>query len=203
MGVMDVTTTAQPLDRRRDKAGTASAAATAAEAAVTDIDRQLETLTSLAEQQQQALRRATEEAKRLKRSLKAAEQRRAELAKDRRRAVAKAGRARAKADLAEARYDKEVLAELVRREKEKDRSASRPAAGKELEPAPERAPAVPSSRPVETRTTDSKAADGAAPARSSRRSPVADPPPEKPDEATQTARRTAARKTAKAARLIR
>jgi chromosome segregation ATPase len=128
MGVMDVTTTARPLDRRRDKAGTASAAAAAADAAVTDIDRQLETLSSLTEQQQGALRRAAEETERLKRSLKAAGKRRAELAKERKKAVAKAEQARAKADLAEAKYDKEVLAELVRREKEKDRAAGAPSA---------------------------------------------------------------------------
>ncbi|MGW4940714.1 hypothetical protein ACWEOZ_03880 [Actinoplanes sp. NPDC004185] len=193
MGVIDVTTTARPLDRRRDKAGTANAAAAAADAAVTDIDRQLETLSSLTEQQQGALRRAAEEAERLKRSLKAAGKRRAELAKERKKAVAKAEQARAKADLAEAKYDKEVLAELVRREKEKDRATAQPAAGKELEAAPERAPAVPSS---------SRPAADAPSARSPRRA-AADPPPEKPDEATQSARRTAARKTAKAARLIR
>lgn len=173
MGVITVTTTAQPLDRRRDKAGTAAAAATQAQAAVTDIDHQLETLASLTEQQQQALHRTVEETARLKRSLKAAAKRRAELAKERRQAVAKADRARSKAAAAEAKYDKEVLADLVRREKEKDRAGS-------SAPAPERSRS-----------------------RASRRPATADPAPEHPDEATLTARRTAAGKTAKAARLIR
>ena len=141
---------------------------------MTDIDRQLETLASLTEQQEQALRRAAEEPTRLKRSLKAAAKRRAELTKERRKAVAKAERARAKAALAEAKYDKEVLAELVRREKEKDR------AGSSTGPRSSRGRA--SRRPAATE-------------RAAR--------PEHPDEATQTARRTAARKTAKAARLIR
>jgi hypothetical protein len=162
------------LDRRRDKAGTAAAAATRAQAAVTDIDRQLETLASLTEQQEQALHRTAEEATRLKRSLKAAAKRRAELTKERRRAVAKADRARGKAASAEAKYDKEVLAELVRREKEKDRAGS-------SAPAPEQSRGRASRRPA---TTELAA-------------------PEHPDEATLTARRTAARKTAKAARLIR
>ena len=209
-----MSTNPRPLDRRRDKAGAAGATAAKAEAAVTDIDRQLETVKSLTEQQEQALHRAVEEAERLKRSIKAAGKRRAELVKERQRAVTKAEQARAKADAAEAKYDKEVLADLVRREKEKDRaSSSEPApeeqstAGKELEPAPERAPAVPSRRtPARSSRagTDADQPDSDPPARSSRRSPAADPPPEQVDEGTRTARRTAARKTAtKAARLIR
>jgi hypothetical protein len=208
MGVIAVTTTAGPLDRRRDKAGAAGAAATKAQAAVSDLDRQLETLTSLADQQQQAVRRAAEESDRLKRSIKAAGKRRGELVKERKRAVAKAERARARAASAEAKYDKAVLADLVRREKEKDR-ATATAPGKELQPVPERAPAVPERAPaVPARRSPAKAADGAqadgaAPTRASRRSAAADPPAEQPSEATQTSRRTAARKTAKAARIIR
>ncbi|GAA3351080.1 hypothetical protein GCM10020358_79480 [Amorphoplanes nipponensis] len=124
MGVIAVTTTARPLDRRRDKAGAADAAATRAEAAVSDIDHQLETIAHLTEQQRQALHRAAEERDRLKRSLKAAAKRRAELAKERKKAVAKAARARTRAKAAESKYDREVLADLVRREKEKDRAGS-------------------------------------------------------------------------------
>ena len=201
MGVIAVTTTAGPLDRRRDKAGAAGAAATKAQAAVSDLDRQLETLTSLADQQQQAVRRAAEESDRLKRSIKAAGKRRGELVKERKRAVAKAERARARAASAEAKYDKAVLADLVRREKEKDR-ATATAPGKELQPVPERAPAVPARRSP-AKAADGAQADGAAPTRASRRSAAADPPAEQPSEATQTSRRTAARKTAKAARIIR
>jgi hypothetical protein len=180
MGVIDVTTTARPLDRRRGKADAAGAAAAKAATAVTDIDRQLETIANLTEQQRQARRRAVEEAERLKRSLKAAGKRRAELVKDRKKAVARAERARARAAAAESKYDKEVLADLVRREKEKDRTAATPV--RELEAAPERNPEVRAHR---------------APAKS------AGPEPEQPGEATKTSRRTAARKTAKAARLIR
>jgi hypothetical protein len=166
------------LDRRREKAGSAGAAAAAAQAAVTDIDHQLKTVASLTEQQEQALHRAVEEAARLKRSLKAASKRRTELVQERKKAVVRAERARAKAAAAEAKYDKELLADLVRREKEKDRAET-------PEPADE-TPAEPPAR-----------------ARTSRRPAKADPAPEQPDEATQTSRRTAARKTAKAARLIR
>ncbi len=188
MGVIVVTTTARPLDRRRDKAGAAGAAAAVAEAAVTDIDRQLKTLASLTEQQEQALHRAVDEAARLKRSLKAAAKRRTELAKERKQAVAKAARARAKAADAEAKYDRELLADLVRREKEKDRAGS----------------SAPASAPAEEQSRDSSApAEERSRGREGRQPAAADPAPERPDEATQTARRTAARKTAKAARLIR
>ena len=134
-----MTTTARPLDRRRDKAGSAGAAADAAQAAVTDIDHQLKTVASLTEQQEQALQRAVEETARLKRSLKAASKRRTELVKERKKAVAKAQRARARATAAEVKYDKEVLADLVRREKEKDRASSsepaKPAARTSRRPA--------------------------------------------------------------------
>jgi chromosome segregation ATPase len=119
-----VTGTAQPIDRRRDRAGAAGAAAGKAQAAVTDIDNQLKTIAGLTEQQQQALRHALDEAARLKRSLKAAEKRKGELLKERRKAVAKAEAAQAKAQAAEAKYDKEILADLVRREKERNRAAS-------------------------------------------------------------------------------
>ncbi|MFI7539922.1 hypothetical protein [Actinoplanes sp. NPDC049599] len=118
-----MTTTARPLDRRRDKAGSAGAAAVAARTAVTDIDHQLKTVANLAEQQQLALHRAVEETARLKRSLKAAGKRRSELVMERKKAAARADRARAKAAAAEAKYDKELLADLVRREKEKDRAS--------------------------------------------------------------------------------
>ncbi|MFC3386402.1 hypothetical protein [Couchioplanes azureus] len=121
-----MTATARPLDRRRDRATAAGDAAEKARAAVADLDHQLETIATLTAQQRDSLRRATDEAARLERSLKAAAQRRAELVKDRRKAVARAEKARAKARTAEAKYDKEMLAELVRREKERDRASHPP-----------------------------------------------------------------------------
>jgi chromosome segregation ATPase len=147
MGVMMVT--AQPLDRRREKAGNANTAADKARAAVRDLDDQLKTIAGLTEQQQQSLRRAQDEVARLKRALKAAAKRRAELVQQRRKAVAKADRAKARAEAAEAKYDKEVLAALVRREKEKDRTAA----------APPPAPADPEpEQPREATTTARKTA---------------------------------------------
>jgi chromosome segregation ATPase len=168
-----VSTSTPTLDRRRVKAASADAAADQAKSAVTDIDHQISTITDLTEQQEQALHRARDEITRLKRSLKAAGKRRAELTRQRKKAAAEAARARAKATAAEAKYDKEVLAELIRREKEKDRAAQ-----------PDR---TPDGAPAGTRRT---------PARRG----ATGPEPEQPSEAATTARRTAARRTAKSAR---
>lgn len=189
---MTVTATAQPLERRRDKAAAASAAADKAQAAVTDVDNQLKTLAGLTGQQEQSLRRAVDEAARLKRALKAAAKRRAELVKERKKAVAKANRARRKAKAAETKYDQEVLSDLVRREKERDRAAP-DAAGSRADPAPERS-VTSVARSVAAKVTAAKSA------RTQGRAPAADPPPERESEATTTARRTAASKTAAAAR---
>jgi chromosome segregation ATPase len=142
------------LDRRRAKAGSANAAAAKAQDAVTDIDRQLETVANLVTEQEQALRRAVQEADRLKRSLKAASKRRTELDKERRKAVAKADRAREQAAAAEAKYDKEVLADLVRREKEKDRAA----APSSDTPPPKKASAPAPEQPAESTQTAKRTA---------------------------------------------
>jgi chromosome segregation ATPase len=128
MGVIPVTATDTPLVRRRDKAGAAEEAAEKAQASVTDIDNQLQTLDGLAEQQKQALRRAEDEAARLKRSIKAADKRREQLLRDRKKAVTRAEKAKTKAETAETKYDKQVLAEMVRREKARDRRAAKTAA---------------------------------------------------------------------------
>ncbi|AGZ38903.1 hypothetical protein [Actinoplanes friuliensis] len=176
-----MTSPAQSLDRRRDKASSAGAAADKAQAAVTDIDHQLDTIAGLTQQQKQALRHARDEAERLKRSLAAAAKRQSQLTRQRKKAVAQADKARGKAKAAEAKYDKEVLAELIRREK----AAS---AG----PAPVPADSAPdgSAREVAAKVTAAKASGARPPRR-----PAADPAPEKPSAATTTARRTAARAT--------
>ena len=151
-----MTTTAPPLDRRRAKAAETSAAAEKARTAVTDIDRQLETVGNLTTEQEQALRQAVQEAARLKRSLKAAGKRRAELVKERKKAVAKADRARDRAEAAETKYDKEVLADLVRREKEKDRATAKdkaPASAPRRPAAATPAPEQPAEATQNTRRT--------------------------------------------------
>jgi hypothetical protein len=166
------------LDQRRDKASAAADAAEKAQAGVTELDHRLQTNASLTTQQSQALRNALAEAERLKRSLKVAGKERERLTKARKKAVDRAERAKAKARAADDKYSKSVLADLVRREKEKD--AGRASAGRPPKPATGSAQA------------DSQAVPDAKPA-------VPDPAPEQPNPAVASAIRTAARKTAAAA----
>jgi chromosome segregation ATPase len=128
------------LDRRRDQAAAAADAVEKAEAAVTELDHRLDTNASLTTQQSQALRNAVAEATRLKRALKAGSKEKDRLTKARKKAADRAQRTKAKAKAADDKYSKSVLADLVRREKEKDRAAAgKPAALKSVpSPAPER-----------------------------------------------------------------
>jgi chromosome segregation ATPase len=129
-----------PLDRRRDRAAAAAGAAEKAQAAVTELDHRLETNASLITQQSQALRNALAEASRLKRALKAGAKERDRLAKARKKAAGRAEQSTVKAKAADDKYSQAVLADLVRREKEKDRAE---AAGKPapLKSVPDRSPA--------------------------------------------------------------
>jgi len=200
MGVMTVTATDRTIDRRRDRAGAAGAAAEQAAAAVTDIDNQLKTLADLTEQQHQSLRHAVDEAARLKQSLKAARKRRTELLKAREKAAARAEKARARAEAAESKYDKELLADLIRREKERDRagSATPPQAQTRSDTTPPAQAETPPPAPAVTPppAPDAITPPAKTPARRTRR-PATDPPPERETASTATARRTAARKTAR------
>lgn len=126
------------LDRRRVKAQTAKDTADRAHARVADLDATLRANEAHAERQQIALRRARDETARLKQELKAAAKERAALTAARKKARDKAAKARDKAANAEARYDQVVLAEIVRREK--DRAGVAAAPGKALEPAADKDP---------------------------------------------------------------
>jgi chromosome segregation ATPase len=177
------------LDRRREQATSAARAADKAQSGVTELDNRLQTNTSMTRQQKQALRNAEAEVTRIKRSLKAAAKERDQLTRARKKAVAKVDKARIKAEAADAKYEKSVLADMVRREKIKDRAeAARPPAesssSTELQPVLERSP-VPVKTAAATsvrrgRTTRTATADST----------------ERPDPGTTTAKRTAARKTA-------
>jgi hypothetical protein len=131
---METTVTAPALNRRRDQASAAATAAEKAQAGVTELDNRLKTNATLTTQQSQALRNAVAEANRLKRALKAAAKEKDQLTKARKKAVDKAAKSKAKAAEAEAKYDKTVLAELVRREKEKDRASGSSANGAAARP---------------------------------------------------------------------
>jgi chromosome segregation ATPase len=133
-----------PLDRRRDQASTTAHAAEKAQAGVTELNNRLQTNTNLTTQQSQALRNAEAEANRLKRSLKAGVKERDRLTKAHKRAVAQADKAKAKAKAADEKYSKAVLADLVRREKQKDAARTttpatrQPAVSAVPNPEPER-----------------------------------------------------------------
>jgi hypothetical protein len=112
------------LDRRRDQASAAATAAKKAQKSVTELDSLLKTNARTTRQQTQALHNAVAEVGRLKRALKTATKERGRLTKARTKAVARADKAQAKSKAAESKYDRSVLADLVRREKAKDRADS-------------------------------------------------------------------------------
>jgi hypothetical protein len=209
------------LDNRRAKSSAANAAAEKARAGVTELDHRLQTNANLMEQQAQALRHAESEAKRLKRALKVADTERGRLAKQRAKAAARAAKAQSKAEAAEAKYDQVVLAELVKREKARDRAeatvdpatnapaASRPTPGTPAKdtttatkPAKGTAAADTPGKSTAAATKDTPAKGTTAQRQASPRTDgaVADPPPEQPDPGTAEAVKTAARRTRRAAR---
>jgi len=118
----DTTTTDRrsPLERRRAAASAAAGAAEKARARVAELDRRLQTNATMTTEQSQALRNATAEVARLKRALKGVARERDGLAKDRRKAAGRADKAGAKAKRADDKYSKSMLAEMIRREKDKD-----------------------------------------------------------------------------------
>ena len=136
-----IVTVKTALDSRREKAAAANAAAEQAKAGVAELDNRLQANANQTKQQKQALRNVLAEATRLKRALKNAVKDRDRLTKQRKKAVSRAGKTQAKARTAEARYDKSVLAEMVKREKERDRAAARGQKSTELQPVPDRSPA--------------------------------------------------------------
>jgi hypothetical protein len=146
------------LDRRREQTAAAKDAEEKARTAVTDLANRLQTNADLTEQQKLALRNAEAEAKRLKRSLKTQQRDRDRLAKAHQKALGKAAKATRRAEDLDDKYSKSVLADLVRREKEKDLKA----AGV-TPPEPERAVAADNpARKTAARTTTARATKSAA-----------------------------------------
>jgi hypothetical protein len=209
--VMTVTgSTTSPLDNRRAKSAAANAAAEKARAGVTELEHRLQTNASQIEQQTQALRHAEAEAKRLKRALKVADAERARLTKQRAKAAAQAEKAQARAEAAEAKYDRVVLAELVKREKARDRAEANGSAAPASQPA-DPTPAQTTSnqsasnQSASTRSASTQGSQGTSARRSpargaaQRRAAAPDPPPEQPNPGTAEAVKTAARRTRRAA----
>jgi chromosome segregation ATPase len=125
------------LDRRRDKARAATAAADTARQKVADIDARRTTIDTEIQQHETALQQARDEVKRRTKALKESAGRRDKLRKDRARAVAAATKARRKARAADEKYDRAVLADLLRREKKRDLAEHR-SARPDPKPAPAR-----------------------------------------------------------------
>ena len=202
--------TTSPLDNRRAKSTAANAAAEKARAGVTELEHRLQTNANQIEQQTQALRHAEAEAKRLKRALKVADAERARLTKQRAKAAARAEKAQARAQAAEAKYDQVVLAELVKREKARDRAeAANGTAAPASQPAPAQSASAQSASAQDTPAQDTPAQDtptrrkvtqGTSARVPAQRRAAPDPPPEKPDPGTAEAVKTAARRTRRAAR---
>ncbi|HET6482054.1 MAG TPA: hypothetical protein VFG35_18760 [Actinoplanes sp.] len=140
--------TSKQLDRRREQSAAAKNAAERTRTTVTELDNRLRTNAELTQQQTQALRNAEAEIKRLRRSLKTQARDKERLDKAHRKAVSQAAKAQAKSSAIEAKYGKILLAEMVDREKERDRavlqkSSSTPAAAPVSPALPAVVPPVP------------------------------------------------------------
>jgi chromosome segregation ATPase len=105
------------LDRRRDRAEAARKAAEAAQARVADLDAQLAAGEAQLREHEAALEQARQEITRRKQAIKATGRQRGKLQKARDAAWRAAAKSRRKAVVADAKYDKVVLADMVRREK--------------------------------------------------------------------------------------
>jgi chromosome segregation ATPase len=148
------------LDRRRNKAQAAKDAADRAQANVAELDARLSALTTQTQQDQSALQRAQDEVTRLKRAVKAAAKEGATLQARRKKASAAVLKSQAKAQAAEARYDEAVLAEIVRREKDRDRAAASTA--KPEQPAETEQPAAKTEQPAKSEQPAAKTEQPAA-----------------------------------------
>jgi hypothetical protein len=115
---------ATTLDRRRDKAQDAKDTADKARDHVADLDARIAANAGQAQRDQAALHQARDEVTRLKRALKAASKEDTVLQTRRKKASTAAVKAEVKAKAAESKYDQAMLADMVRREKARDRSAA-------------------------------------------------------------------------------
>ncbi len=111
------------LDRRRDKMQTAKSRASVAATAMDSLDQQLTANAELHSGQEGDLQATLDRVATLKKSIKVSAKNRQRLLTARKTARRDAATSRQRADTAEAKYDKAVLADMVRREKDHDLSA--------------------------------------------------------------------------------
>jgi hypothetical protein len=120
------------LGRRREKLHVTRTAAELATRRVAELDKQLDTNSAAQRENEAALQRALDRVATLKKSIKASRRGSGKLHTARRDARRVAARAQQRAATAEAKYDRAVLAEMVRREKDDDLSRHLPGAGEEV-----------------------------------------------------------------------
>ena len=137
------------LNRRREKLQANKAAARAAIDAVADLDARLDHNSSQTRENEAALQAALDQVAALKKAIKATGKQKVQLDSARKDARRAAAQAQQRAAAAEAKYDRAVLAEIVRREKDHDLSLHSPAAGLARLPATHRS-ARPQPSPVKT-----------------------------------------------------
>ena len=116
------------LDRRREKLQANKTAARAAIDAVADLDARLDRNSSQTREYEAALQAAVDRVAALKKAIKAAGKQQVQLDSARKDAQRAAAQAQQRAAAAEAKYDRAVLAEIVRREKDHDLSLHSPTA---------------------------------------------------------------------------
>jgi chromosome segregation ATPase len=116
------------LDRRREKLQANKTAARAAIDAIADLDARLDHNSSQTREYEAALQAAVDQVAALKKAIKAAGKQQVQLDSARKDAQRAAAQAQQRAAAAEAKYDRAVLAEIVRREKDHDLSLHSPTA---------------------------------------------------------------------------
>jgi hypothetical protein len=194
---------ASPLERSRAKANNAREALAEAGRRADDIDERLERNAARMSADDKALAAALDEVKRLKRALKDGEKERQKLIVARKRAITEVEKAEEKARKAEAKYDREVLADLIEREKESDRATSAAASLASATPGPGHAADAQPLPAVVNSAEPAGKAEPASPRAGDLELPADEqagaPPVEPEDLGTATARTTAARTTAASA----
>jgi hypothetical protein len=166
------------LDYRRETLRTRAARSAASKAKVTSLDEQLEMNSAARREHEANLQAALDTVAGLKKAIKKADKQRAKLRAARKNARRADAKARQRASTAEAKYDRALLADLVRREKDRDMSQHTE-------------PALPATEAPPVPVTPPPARAGALP-QSQPTAALADPPPPPAENGTPTATRTRA-----------
>ena len=111
------------LDRRREKAKAAKATADAAQQRLSGLDDGLAANAAQTQEHETALRRASDEVGQLKKALKASAKKNQQLTASRKKVAASVAKTQQKAYAAEGKYNKALLADMVRKERNRDLAA--------------------------------------------------------------------------------